>query len=251
MSGSAAFAAKDELVLVTIAISGHDPPLAVRGRTSQVIGIVSINLDFWPILKAQGFVVKTILAECVLIAFFVRDLRLLVAAGQSRIVWACAAYAALFFSYAAALAGLLGFAEIYNPGLLTISGRTWGSILAVHAVLSGITWHLSKGGTGRGVWMVALAPSPAILLSFCFVAHAFPETIEISLGLLSLPLFGVVWIGLIVPLAYEMVKEAASDGFSSIRSLRIVALLSLSSVLCFVGQLGRSGVLPGTFGGER
>jgi len=56
----------------------------------------------------QTCMAKTLVAICVLMAFFVRDLRLLVAAGRSRIATACAVYAVLFFLYTAAL-GFAGF----------------------------------------------------------------------------------------------------------------------------------------------
>lgn len=60
---------------------------------------------------------KTLLAVCILVAFFVRDLRLLVAAGRSRIVTACAVYAILSFLYAAALGSRLSLAQIQKPNL--------------------------------------------------------------------------------------------------------------------------------------
>jgi hypothetical protein len=63
------------------------------------------------------------------------------------------------------------------------------------------------------------------------VTAAWPEGIGTSLGLLSLPLFGVIWIALIAPLAYEVVRAPRSAGFLS---LRLIALLNLSSLLCFV-----------------
>jgi hypothetical protein len=179
---------------------------------------------------------KTLFAGCVLAAFSVRDLRLLVAAGKRRIVAACAVYAVLFFLYAAALSFGLGLAQIHTPNLMTIDGRIWGGIVAVHVTLCGVTWRLSRGGGASRAWVVALAPSPAVLFSLCLATAALPDEIGISLGLLSLPLFSLVWIALIAPLAYEMVRGPLSDRFLSLRSLRFVALLNLSCLLCFVDQ---------------
>lgn len=84
--------------------------------------------------------------------------------------------------------------------------------------------------------VVALAPSPAALLSLCLLGRALPENIQVSLGQLSLPLFGLIWIGLVVPLAFEMAHEPIIDRFRSVQSLRVVALLNLSSLLCFFAQ---------------
>jgi hypothetical protein len=181
---------------------------------------------------------KTVVAVCILIAFFVRDFRLLVAAGRSRIATGCAVYALLFFLYAAALDFWLSLAQIPKPNLLTIGARVWIDIVVFHVVLGGLTWWMSRQDGGRRAWMLALAPSPAVLLSLCFAAGALPENIGISLGLLSLPLFSLIWIALIVPFAYEMVRGPLSERFLSLRSLRGVALLNLSSLLCFVDQLG-------------
>ena len=179
---------------------------------------------------------KTLLAICVLIALFFRDLRLLVAAGTSRIATACALYAILFFLYAAVLGSWLGFSHIQTPNLMTIDGRIWAAIVVVHVALCGLTWWLSRDGASRRVWLVALAPSPAVLLSLCLVTAALPEEIGMSLGLLSLPLFSLIWIALIAPLSYEIVRVPLSARFVSLRSLRFVALLNLSSLLCFVDQ---------------
>ena len=179
---------------------------------------------------------KTLLAGCVLTAFFVRDLRLLVTAGRNRIATACAIYAALFLLYAAALGFWLELAQIETPSLMKIDGRTWAAIVGAHVVLCGLTWWLSReGGSGRA-WMIALAPSPAVLLSLGLVTGALPEKIGLGLGLLSLPLFSLIWIALIAPLAYEMVDVPRSAGLQSCRSLRFIALLNLSSLLCFVDQ---------------
>jgi hypothetical protein len=159
-----------------------------------------------------------------------------VAAGTSRIATACALYAILFFLYAAMLGSWLGFIHIQTPNLMTIDGRIWAAIVVVHVALCGLTWWLSRDGASRRVWLVALAPSPAVLLSLCLVTAALPEEIGISLGLLSLPLFSLIWIALIAPLAYEIVRVPLSARFVSLRSLRFVALLNLSSLLCFVDQ---------------
>jgi hypothetical protein len=179
---------------------------------------------------------KALFAGCVLAAFFVRDLRLLVAASKRRIVTACAVYAVLFFLYAAALSFGLGLAQIQTPNLMTIDGRIWGGIVAVHVTLCGVTWRLSRGGDASRAWVIALAPSPAVLVSLCFMTGALPEELGISLGLLSLPLFSLIWIALIAPLSYEIARVPLSARFVSLRSLRFVALLNLSSLLCFVDQ---------------
>jgi hypothetical protein len=179
---------------------------------------------------------KTLLAICVLMAFFVRDVRLLVVAGRSRIATACAVYAVLFFLYTAALGFGLGLAQVQTPNLMTIDERIWAGIVAVHVALCGVTWWLSRGGGASLAWVIALAPSPAVLLSLCLMTGALPEELGISLGLLSLPLFSLIWIALIAPLAYEIVRVPLSARFVSLRSLRFVALLNLSSLLCFVDQ---------------
>jgi hypothetical protein len=162
---------------------------------------------------------KTLLAICVLMAFFVRDLCLLLAAGRSRVGTACVIYAVLFFLYTAALGALLSYAQIQEPNLITIDGRIWAGIVAVHVVLCGLTWWMSRQEGALPAWVVVLAPSPAVLLSLCFAVGALPDQIGISLGPLGLPLFGVIWIALIVPLAYEMVRgPLTSDRFLSIHS---------------------------------
>jgi len=89
-------------------------------------------------------------------------------------------------------------------------------IVAVHVGLCGITWWLSREGGARRAWVVTLAPSPAALLSLCLLTGALAEQIATSLGLLSLPLFSVIWIALMVPLAYEMVRGPHSESFVSI-----------------------------------
>lgn len=78
-----------------------------------------------------------LLAICVLVALFFRDLRLLVASRKSRIATASAVYAIRFFLYAAALGFWLNFAHIPTPDLMTIDGRTWAAvaIVIVHVVL--------------------------------------------------------------------------------------------------------------------
>jgi hypothetical protein len=152
-------------------------------------------------------------------------------------VTACGVYAVLFFLYTLTLGSWLRLAQIHKPDLLRIDGLIWMSIVAVHVVLFGLTWQMSRVRAARSVWVVALAPSPAVLLSLCFAARALPEKIGLSLGLLSLPLFVLIWIALIVPLAYEIVRRPLKgDRFLSIRSLRFAALLNLSSLLCFVDE---------------
>ena len=119
---------------------------------------------------------------------------------------------------------------------MTIDGRISAGIVAVHVVLCRLTWWMSREGGSRRAWVVALAPSPAVLLSRCLVTAALSEEIGISLGLLSLLLFSLLWIALVAPLAYETVRAPLSARFVSLRSLRFVALLNLSSLLCFVDQ---------------
>jgi hypothetical protein len=177
--------------------------------------------------------VKTLLALSVLSALFVRDLRLLVAAGRSRIATVCTVYAVLFILYTAALGELLSLAQIQEPYLITIDERLWAGVVGVHVVLSALTWWLSRESDSRRAWLIALAPSSAVLLSLCLVTAALPEGIGTSLGLLSLPLFGLIWIALIAPLAYEMVRMPRSARFLS---LRLIALLNLFSLLCFVDK---------------
>ena len=176
---------------------------------------------------------KTLLAICVLVALFFRDLRLLVAAGKSRIATACTVYVILVFLYAAALGSWLGLAHIQTPNLMTIDGRIWAAIVVVHVVLCGLTWWLSREGASRRAWLVALAPSPAGLLSLCLVTGALPERIGISLGLLSLPLFSLIWIALIAPLAYEMVRAPRSRSLpvASVAALRRTSELVVPALL--------------------
>jgi hypothetical protein len=106
---------------------------------------------------------KTLLALCILSAFFVRDLRLLVAAGRSRIATVCTVYAVLFILYAAALGALLSHTQIQEPYLITIDERLWAGVVGVHVVLCGLTWWLSRSDSRRA-WLIALAFSGSIAL---------------------------------------------------------------------------------------
>jgi hypothetical protein len=122
---------------------------------------------------------------------------------------------------------MLSLAQAQKPNLIRVDEWVWAGVVGVHVVLGGLTWWMSRREGDGPAWMVVLAPSPAVLLSLCFVVGALPDNIGISLGLLSLLLFGLIWIALIVPLAYEMVRgRPVNDRFLSIRSLRLVALLN-------------------------
>jgi len=61
---------------------------------------------------------RALLAGCILVAFFIRDLRLLVAAGRSRFATVCTVYAVLFFLYTAALGAWLNVAQVLKPDLI-------------------------------------------------------------------------------------------------------------------------------------
>ena len=171
------------------------------------------------------------LSAVVLAAFFLRDLRLLTTAGASRIVAACTLYPLFFGSYMAALSVWLTRTHTRRPDLIAINETALVWIVAIHVVLGGLTWLISRSGPANSAWLMALAPSPAVFLCLCLLAGALPENMADSLGVLTLLLFGVTWNMMIVPFAFELVRGPFRDRFMSKFPLRFVALLNL---FCFL-----------------
>jgi hypothetical protein len=210
------------------------PPAVLSVLSSKLIGRTSI----WAAFSRQGTMLKTTVATLVLVALFARDVRLLVFAGPARVATACATYCGLFLSYTGALALWLGAAHVQRPDLIGLSGSVWIGILSVHVVLDSLTWLMSRGATRHSVWVIALAPSPAIYLSLCFLGDALPDRIAQSLGVLTLLLFSVVWVSLAAPLAYELAHESSPHPSALRSEIRRAPLLNLSSVACLSILLG-------------
>ncbi len=191
-----------------------------------------------------GCMSRAWLSAVVLAAFFLRDLRLLTSAGSGRIVAACALYPLFFGSYMAALTLWLTRTHARRPDLIAINEMALVWIVAIHAVLCGLTWLISRSGPPNRAWLMALAPSPAVFLCLCLLAGALPADMANSLGILSLLLFGVTWNLLIVPFAFELVRGPFRDRFVSKFPMRFVALLNL---FCFLSPglfLALGGALP-------
>ena len=176
--------------------------------------------------------VKASLAVVVLGLLFVRDLRLLVLAGQKRVVMACGVYSGVSAVYAIALVRWMIVAQVQRPDLISLARSVWVGIVCVHLLFGGLIWLISRGGRRGSAWAMVLAPSPATYVCLCLLACVLPDRISGSLGILSLLIFAFTWIALIVPLAYELAIGPLSDRFVSARALRSIALLNLTSVLC-------------------
>jgi len=171
------------------------------------------------------------LSAVVLAAFFLRDLRLLTSAGSGRIVAACALYPLFFGSYLVVLTVWLTRTHTLRSDLIVINEMALVWIVAIHVVLCGLTWLISRSGPANSAWLMALAPSPAVFLCLCLLSGALPADMADSLGILSLLLFGVTWNLLIVPFAFELVRGPFRDRFVSKFPLRFVAFLNL---FCFL-----------------
>jgi hypothetical protein len=177
---------------------------------------------------------KICLSGIILAAFFLRDLRLLASAGRPEIARACGIYSVFSAVYAALLA--LGFrlAGVRRPDLISLGRNEWAGLVAIHLVLWGVTWLLSRTSLRDRAWLLALAPSPATLLSQCLLVALLPENMANALGLFSIFLFSVTWNALMLPFAYELSQGVFWNRFASAHSLVLVGCLNLFSFLYFL-----------------
>jgi len=171
------------------------------------------------------------LSGIILVAFFVRDLRLLSSAGPRRIARASGLYSLFSGAYATLLAVGFSLAGVRRPDLIYLSRNEWTGLVAIHVVLWGMTWLLSRTSSRSWAWLLALAPSPAMLLSQCVLVALFPENMANALGLFSILLFAVTWIALMIPFAYELSQGPLWNRFASPRSLSLVGCLNLFCIL--------------------
>ena len=174
------------------------------------------------------------LSAIILAAFFLRDLRLLASAGPIRITRACGIYSVFSGVYAALLAVGFTLAGVRRPDLISLGRNEWASLVVIHLVLWGVTWLLSRTSLRNRAWLLALAPSPATLLSQCLLVGLLPENMANALGLFSIFLFSVTWNALMIPFAYELSQGTFWNRFASARSLVLVGCLNLFSFLYFL-----------------
>jgi hypothetical protein len=176
-------------------------------------------------------VARTLLPAIILAAFFLRDLRLLASAGPERIARACWTYSMFSAVYAALLAFAFSFAGIRRPDLISLNRVAYFGLVAFHLLLWGATWALSHSSFRHRGWILALAPSPATLLSQCLLVGLLPDNMANSLGLFSLFLLCVTWTALVIPFAYEL----SGDPFPGVSrfhpSLVLAGSLNLFSFL--------------------
>ena len=177
---------------------------------------------------------KIFLSGIILVAFFLRDLRLLSSAGPSRIARASGLYSLFSGAYATLLAVGFRLAGVRRPDLISIGRNEWVGLVVIHVLLWGITWLLSRTSSRSCAWLLALAPSPAMLLSQCVLVALLPENMANALGLFSILLFAVTWIALMIPFAYELSQGLFWNRFASPRSLSLVGCLNLFCFLYFV-----------------
>jgi hypothetical protein len=177
---------------------------------------------------------KICLSGIILAAFFLRDLRLLASAGRFEIARACGIYSALSGVYAALLALGSNIARLRRPDLISMGSIEWTALVVVHVILCGGTWLLSRTSLRNLAWLLALAPSPATLLSQCILVALLPENMADSLGLFSIFLFSITWNALMIPFAYELSSGPSWNRFASARSLILVGCLNLVSFLYFL-----------------
>jgi hypothetical protein len=180
------------------------------------------------------------LSAIILAAFFLRDLRLLASAGPIRSARACGIYSVFSGIYAALLAIGFRVAGIRRPDLISLGRNEWAGLVAIHLVLWGVTSLLSRTSLRNRAWLLALAPSPATLLSQCLLVALLPENMANALGLFSIFLFSVTWNALMIPFAYELSQGAFWNRFASARSLILVGCLNLFCFLYFLDPARRS-----------
>lgn len=173
------------------------------------------------------------LSAIVLAAFFVRDLRLLASAGPVRIVRACGMYSVCSSIYAAFLAMGFSLAGVQRPDAIYFGRNEWAALVAIHVVLWGVTWLLSRTAFRNRAWVLALLPSPATLVSQCMLVALLPDNMANALGLFSIFLFTVIWNALMIPFAYELSQGGFYNRFASAHSLVLVGCLNLFSFLYF------------------
>jgi len=178
------------------------------------------------------------LSAIILAAFFLRDLRLLASAGPHRIGRACGMYSLFSAVYAALLALGFSLAGVRRPDLISLGRNEWVGLVAIHIVLWGVTWLLSRTSFRNRAWLLALAPSPATLLSLCLLVALLPENMANALGLFSIFLFSVTWNALMIPFAYELSQGALWNRFASAHALVLIGCLNLFSFLYLLEPVG-------------
>lgn len=174
---------------------------------------------------------RIFLSGIILMAFFLRDLRLLSSAGPSRIARASGIYSVFSGAYATLLAVGFSLAGVRRPDLISLSRNEWTGLVAIHLVLWGMTWLLSRTSLRSQAWLLALAPSPAMLLSQCALVAVLPENMANALGIFSIFLFAITWNALMIPFAYELSQGLFWNRFASPQSLSRVGCLNL---FCFL-----------------
>lgn len=174
---------------------------------------------------------RIFLSGIILAAFFLRDLRLLSSAGPSRIARASGIYSLFSGAYATLLAIGFGLVGVRRPDLISMGRNEWAGLVIIHVLLWGMTWLLSQTALRSQAWLLALAPSPALLLSQCMLVAVLPDNMANALGLFSIFLFAVTWNALMIPFAYELSQGLFWNRFASSRSLSLVGCLNL---FCFL-----------------
>ena len=175
-----------------------------------------------------------VLSGIILSAFFLRDLRLLTSAGPCGIARASGFYSLFSGAYATLLAVGFSLAGVRRPDLISLSRNEWTGLVVIHVVLWGMTSLLSQNSLRTRAWLLALAPSPATLLSQCVLVALLPDNMANALGLFSIFLFSVTWNALMIPFAYELSQGPSWNRFASARSLSLVGCLNLFCFLYFV-----------------
>ena len=118
---------------------------------------------------------RIFLSGIILAAFFLRDLRLLSSAGPSRIARASGIYSLFSGAYATLLAIGFGLVGVRRPDLISMGRNQWAGLVIIHVLLWGMTWLLSQTALRSQAWLLALAPSPALLLSQCMLVAVLPD----------------------------------------------------------------------------
>ena len=105
------------------------------------------------------------LSGIVLVAFFLRDLRLLSSAGPRRIARASGLYSLFSGAYATLLAVGFRLAGGRRPDLISIGRNEWVGLVVIHVLLWGMTWFLSRTSA-----QLCLAIGPCAITSYALVA---------------------------------------------------------------------------------
>jgi len=149
-------------------------------------------------------------------------------------VRACWMYSVFSGVYAALAALALSLAGIQRPDLISLGGAAFLGLVAVHLLLWGATWALSHSSFRNRGWVLALAPSPATLLSQCLLVGLLPDNMANALGLFSLFLLCVTWNALVIPFAYELSRDSFPGVSRFHPSLVIAGSLNLFCFLYFL-----------------